>query len=217
MEFQAGDKIWSTPVIEGDTLYIGCFDGKLLALNTDDLTEKWHFQTEGTVTATPAVYDGKVFIGSFDRHLYAVDAVTGRQLWKFPATDEGENRPGNWFWARPLVHNGTVYAPCLDGKVYALDVETGEKVMDFDLGSPISSSPVLVGSLVVVATKGGGVYTLDTTSNRLTQLATLEEKETVSAPLVASNGIVYLHSAKDNLYALGAETGSMRKFTLSGE
>jgi outer membrane protein assembly factor BamB len=217
VEFQAGDKIWSTPVIDGDTLYIGCFDGNLYALNTADLSEKWHFETGGAIIATAVVYENKVFIGSFDRHVYAVDVATGNQLWKFPANDDAEDRPGSWFWARPLVQDGVLYAPCIDGRVYALNTSTGEKVMDFDLGNRVSSSPVLVGNLVVIATQNGTIYTLDTATNRLHQLATLEQNEKVYAPLVASEGIVYIHTTRDNLYALGAESGSRRKFNLSGE
>lgn len=216
--FEAEDKIWSTPVIDGDTLFVGCFDKKLYALSTTDGTEKWHFETEGAITATPVVYNNKVFIGSFDRHLYAVDVTTGRQLWRFPANDEEEgNKPDNWFWAKPLVHNGIVYAPCLDGKVYALDAETGNKVVDFDLGSPISSSPVLVGSLVVVATHEGTVYTLDTTNNRRSDPIILGEDEKVYAPLAASEGKVYVHTTKDTLYRVDPKTGDIRAFTLTGE
>jgi outer membrane protein assembly factor BamB len=217
IQFQAEGKIWSTPVIDGDTLYIGCIEGILYALDTANLSEKWRFETEGAIAATAAVYDNKVFIGSFDRHLYAVDVVTGKQVWKFPVTDDDEGKPSNWFWTRPLVHNGIIYAPCLDGKVYALDVETGQKVMDFDLGSSISSAPVLVGSLVVVATQDGKIYTLDTTSNKRSEPIILGEKEKVYAPLFVSEGKIYVHTAKDTLYRVDPETGDTRAFTLTSE
>ncbi len=214
-EFEAGGKVWSTPVIDGDTLYIGCFDRSLYALNATNGTEKWRFETEGALVTTPVIYDNRVYLGSFDRHFYAVDAISGQEIWRFPADDDADSMPGNWFWAKPLLHSGIVYAPCLDGRVYALDAESGDKVVEFDLGSPISSSPVLAGSLVVVATQEGGVYTLDTTNNQKKQLASLEEGEKVYAPLFAHQGTIYVHTTKDNLYALGAESGSRLKFTLT--
>ncbi len=220
-EFTTGGKIWSTPAINGDTLFIGSFDKKLYALDTETGEEKWQqpFETQGAITSTPVVYDNKVYIGSFDRRLYAVNAITGEQIWRFPATDEDEHKPGNWFWTKPLVSDDddvvVVYAACLDGKVYALDAESGEKVIEFDLGSPISSSPVLVGDLVIVATEEGMVYTLDTGSNNKRELKNLGEK--VRAPLFASEGTVYLHTVEDNLYELDVQSGQSRKFTLATE
>lgn len=214
-EFEAGDKIWSTPVIDGETLYIGCFDRSLYALNTTDGTEKWHFETGGAIATTPVVYDNRVYFGSFDRYFYAVNAISGQKIWRFPASDEAEDMPSNWFWAKPLLHSGIIYAPCLDGKVYAFDAESGDKIIEFDLGSPISSSPVLVGSLVVAATQKGNVYTLDTANNQQKQLAILEEDEKVYAPLFAHQGTVYVHAASDKLYAIDVESGASKKFTLT--
>ena len=216
---EIGDTIWATPAIDGDTLFIGTFDKKLYALDTETGEEKWQqpFETEGAITSTPVVYDNKVYIGSFDRRLYAVDAITGEQIWRFPATDEDEPKPSNWFWAKALVSDDeiVVYAACLDGKVYALDAENGEKVIEFDLGSPVSSSPVLVGDLIIVATEDGVVYTLDTGSNHVRELKKLGEK--VYAPLFASEGTVYLHTIEDNLYELDVQSGQSRKFTLTTE
>jgi outer membrane protein assembly factor BamB len=196
-EFKTGGKIWSTPVVEDDTLYIGSFDKKLYALNAGDGAKKWDFTTEGAIISTPFVYDNTVYFGSFDRHLYAVD--TGGSLkWKFLAD--------SWFWARPVVYGDTVYAPCLDGKTYLFDAESGDKINEFDLGSPISSSPVLAGSSVVIASEEGAVYAVDTGTNQLRLLSELGE--TVRVPLCTSEGVVYIYTGSQNLYALYADSGA---------
>jgi outer membrane protein assembly factor BamB len=203
--FETGGKIWSTPVIDGDTLYIGSFDKKLYALNISDGTEKWAFEAEGAIIATPLVYNGTVYIGSFDRKLYAIDATTGTAKWEEPF------EAGSWFWAKPVVYNGIIYAPCLDHKVYALDAETGEKINEFDLGNPISSSPVVVGNKVIVATENGIVYAVDTDSNEDREIIRLEtqqgKEETIYAPLCVSDGVVYIYTVGQNLYALNVESG----------
>jgi len=199
-EFQSGDKIWSTPTVEGNTLYIGSFDKKLYALDATDGSKKWEFKVEGSIVTPPVINDNIVFFGSFDRHLYAVDAITGRLIWKT------EFEAGNWFWAKPVIQNSVIYAGCLDKKLYALDARTGHKINEFDLGSPVSSSPVLVDSSVITVSEEGKVYALDTSSNKIRELADLEEK--VYAPLGASEGVVYVHTQKnDILYALNAQTG----------
>ncbi|MBA7712304.1 Outer membrane protein assembly factor BamB [subsurface metagenome] len=200
-EFQAGDKIWSTPAIEGDTLYIGSFDKKLYALDATDGSKKWEFTTGGGIASTLLIDDNTVYIGPFDRHLYAVDATNGSLRWRT------ESEAGSWFWAKPIVYNNTIYAGNLDGKIYILNAENGAKIAEFDLGSPVSSSPVLVDSSIIIASEEGRVYALDTSRNQIKQLTDLKER--VNAPLSASDGVVYVHTQKeDTLYALNAQTGA---------
>jgi outer membrane protein assembly factor BamB len=90
--------------------------------------------------------------------------------------------------------------------VYALRVENGEKVAVFDLESPVSSSPVLVAGKVLVAVEAGQVYSLDAGAGQKKPLANLEDK--VFAPLAASDGVIYIHSAKDVLHAVDARSGA---------
>ncbi len=198
-EFATGGKIWSTPAIDGDTLYIGSFDKKLYALDAGDGAKKWDFETEGAIISTPVVYDDTVYFGSFDRRFYAINASDGKPKWSQPFEAD------SWFWAKPVISDNTIYAPCLDGKVYALDAESGEKVADFDLGSPISSSPVLVGSEIIVASEEGKVFAVDTGSNQIRLLSELGE--TVRAPICTSEGVVYVYTGSQNLYALNVESG----------
>jgi outer membrane protein assembly factor BamB len=219
------EQIWSTPAVEGDTLFIGSFNKNLYALDTaenSDEREKWIFPTQGAITSAPLVYGDKVYFGTFGRRFYAVDIASGDEVWRFPADDGDEDRPKNWFWATPLAVNGTIYAPNMDGKVYALNAETGTLVNQFDLGEPIVSSPVIielvteeeeVHSLIIVVTQEGVVYSLNTVNNEKELLASLDEK--VQAPLFASDGTVYIHTFEDNLHAIDVETGGVRKFSLA--
>ena len=210
-EFETGGKIWSTPAIDGETLFVGSFDKKLYALDTNDGSQRWNFETGGAIVTTPVVYDGTVYFGSFDRCLYAVDISSGEELWRFPA-DDAESEPGNWFWANPVIYDGVIYAPCLDGKVYALDVADGALLVAFDLGSPVSSSPVVSGDAIIVATEGGSIYALNIAGSQQWELARLEEK--IRAALTESEGFVYIHTAKDSLYALDVASGALREFSI---
>lgn len=199
-EFKTGDKIWSTPTVAGDTVYIGSFDKKLYAIDASRGTEKWRFETPGAIAASALVADGVVYIGSFDRYLYALNANDGSLKWKFMAS--------NWFWAKPLADKGFVYAPSLDGKVYAFKAGSGEKVTEFDLGSPVISSPVLVGGVVIAATEKGELYSLDAGANQKNLIVKLDEN--INSPLAASaDGVIYVYSVKDNLFAVEARSGAI--------
>ncbi|HEX74433.1 MAG TPA: PQQ-binding-like beta-propeller repeat protein [Dehalococcoidia bacterium] len=200
-EFQTGDKIWSTPVIDGDTLFIASFDKKLYALDATNGSKKWEFETGGAIASTPFVYNNTIYIGSFDRHLYAVNATDGSLVWKL------EVKADKWFWTKPVICNNTIYAGNLDGKVYILNAETGDEVVDaIDLVSPISSSPVLVDDSVIIASEEGRVWTIDTSNNQESELINLGQK--IYAPLYASDGVVYIHTSEGSLHALNAQSGS---------
>jgi outer membrane protein assembly factor BamB len=196
-QFEAGDKIWSTPVVSGGTVYFGSFDHKLYALDAVSGSRLWEFEAEGAIAATPLVYNGTVYIGSFDRHIYAID-TDGNLKWQFM----GEN----WFWATPVVYEGVIYAPCLDGRVYALDAESGLKLDEYDLGSPISSSPVLVDSTIALASQEGVIYAIDTGSGQLKQLVDIGTE--VYGPLSTSQGIVYIHTQDLKIHTVDASSGA---------
>ena len=218
--FETGDKVWSTPAINGDIVYVVSFDKKLYALNIADGSQRWEFETEGAIAATPLVHNNAVYFGSFDRHFYAVDASNGKQLWRFPLDDEDGNKPENWFWAKAVAHDNTIYAPCLDGRVYILDAGTGSETADvIDLQSSVSSSPVLVNDSVIIASEDGKVYNIDAKTNEITLLAELGKKEEIRAPLSASEEVVFVHTQKDEtLYALNSQTGmTLWKLTLSSK
>ncbi|MBA7638391.1 Outer membrane protein assembly factor BamB [subsurface metagenome] len=197
-EFQAGDKIWSTPASDGITVYISSFDNKLYALNAENGAKKWEFEAQGSLVSTPLVYNNKVYVGSLNRYLYAVNASDGSQEWKFM----GES----WFWAKPVAHNNVIYAPSLDGKVYILDAESGGEVADaVDLKSPVSSSPVLVDDKVIIASQKGVVYALDTVTNKSRALADIEEE--IYSPLCASDGVIFIHTQDYTVHPVDANTG----------
>lgn len=218
LPFQTGDKIWSTPVIDGQTIYISSFDNKLYALDAIDGSKKWEFdEAKGAIASTPLVYENTVYIGSFDRYLYAVDATDGSLRWR------SEVEAGSWYWAKPKAYNNVIYAPCLDGKVYILDAKSGREVAGaVELGSPISSSPVVVDGKVIIASREGRVYSLDTSNHQLRLLFDVgDDGEEIYAPLCASDGVVYIHaqsSKQDTLYALNAQTGvTLWRLSLSSE
>jgi outer membrane protein assembly factor BamB len=212
--FTTKGKIWSTPAVSNGTVYIGSLDKKLYALDATTGTSKWEFTAKGGFVATPTVDGDTVYAGSFDRNLYAIDANTGTLRWSF------EGRHG--FWAEPIVRNGLIYAPCLDGKVYVLKTGDGSKVAEIDLKAPISSSPVLIGDTLIVATEqskgnaaakaGAAIWTIDTTNNQGQELTRIEG-EKVFAPLVSENMNVFIHTDHDSLYGIDITSNAKTKFT----
>src|SRR6185369_5624802 len=76
-------KLYGSPVLANNVLYVGSDDHKLYAFNAVTGTLKWSYATGSSIVGTPAVANGVVYIGSYDKNLYALNANTGTLLWKY--------------------------------------------------------------------------------------------------------------------------------------
>jgi outer membrane protein assembly factor BamB len=76
------DPLGSDVVVAGGRLYLGTYDGRVLALDASRGECVWEFATGDSVVAAPVLDAGRLYVGSFDRNLYALDAATGRPIWK---------------------------------------------------------------------------------------------------------------------------------------
>jgi outer membrane protein assembly factor BamB len=207
-QYDTEDTLWATPCLYGDTLYVASYDENLYAIDINSGTEKWTepFQTNGPIVTTPIYDNGRIYIGSLDRSIYAVDAETGDAVWSFSFDSDAAYTPKNWFWATPLITDGVMYAPNMDGFVYIIDTDAGTLVSALDLGTSISSSPVLLGDKVIVSTQDGDIYYINTGNN--TKLLLKELDLTIQSALFVDDGIVYVHTLKDEyLYAINGGSG----------
>jgi hypothetical protein len=83
-------RIISSPALTGETLYAGCEDGNLFALDAASGRELWRFRTGDAIYSSPAVDGGTVFVGSDDGGLYALtgSGESARDLWRAVYWDE---------------------------------------------------------------------------------------------------------------------------------
>lgn len=102
----------NSPVISGDTLYIGS-GWKLVAIDIPSQEKLWEFETGGNIRSTAALVGDTIFVGSEDGRLYAVDATTGEKRWDYLTGDK--------ITSSPAVVNGIVYIASHDGNIYAFE------------------------------------------------------------------------------------------------
>ncbi|MCB1827268.1 MAG: PQQ-dependent dehydrogenase, methanol/ethanol family, partial [Coxiellaceae bacterium] len=91
--------------IYGDKVYVGTYDGRLVALNAKSGDVAWQVQTtdvdkDYTITGAPRIIDGKVIIGNGGAEMGAVrgyitayDSETGKQLWRFYTIPGDPSKP----------------------------------------------------------------------------------------------------------------------------
>jgi outer membrane protein assembly factor BamB len=186
-KFETPGVLVAQPVVVGDLVYIGGWDGVLYAVDRESGTLRWQvdlgtttgpphcFPANAGITSAPHVIGGVLYIGGGDNYKYAIDANTGIPLWRF---DVGDNsaQGGAYNWDSPAVFNGKVYTgissfcdhPFVQGKLWALDASTGTAtkevsfVGDGQLGGGIWTSPTIDPSTgAVYVTTGSGDAVID--------------------------------------------------------
>ncbi len=230
--FKTGGRVFSSPVISGDELFIGSDDGHVYALNALNGELIWKFKTGGRVSSSPAVYQDKVYAVSFDGNIYCIEKKSGKEIWKFktagervfsapglhgmPEKDRNLDDPWDIFLSSPVVANGKVYFGCGEGTFYALDCNTGDKTWEFKTGGVIHSSPAYANNTVYFGSWDSYLYALNSENGSVkwkfkTGIDTVYYNQVgfQSSPVVYK-GMVYSGCRDAHVWAIEAETGDLK-------
>jgi outer membrane protein assembly factor BamB len=178
--FNAKKAIEGTAAIAGDTVYVGCEDELLYALNLADGTLKWKYHTGGFVkiheaaaaVAAPgagwkyqtggfikigvSVNGGAVYVGDDDGKFHCVDARTGEKRWIFD-TDTEITSAANFDGDKVLFGCGDQMLYCFDKN------KGGQPLWTFKVpGGPVMGSPAIINNRTFVAGCDSLLHVIDT-------------------------------------------------------
>jgi outer membrane protein assembly factor BamB len=223
---------WSGGTVSNGTLFVGSTEGKLVAINLTDESQKPKTSEQlipvtqpglfgcapggggcGTavprvaIYGTPVVADDLVYIAGYNGKIYAYNVSNLAARWVYPR--EGNLQP---FVGGLVMARGTLIIGGSDGKVYALDSITGDKKWEFTTGDKIWATPAVDGDTVYIGSFDKKLYALNVSDGgKKWEFAT--GGAIISTPLV-QNGAVYIGSFDRNLYAVNAGNGNLKwKFT----
>ena len=204
--FECEDEIRGTPIIHDGTLYIGCYDNNLYALNAETGEFLWKYATEGGITGKPAFESDMIFVGSEDQRLHAVTADHGKLVWMYYA--EGPIR------SSPVISDGHVFFGADDNRIHVVNMITGRRAWRENTSGPIWSSPAVFEERVFFGCESGDFYCYDF---RGEQKWRKKIKRAVTSSPAIANGMVYFGSKDWTLYALEIENGwQVWRFRMGG-
>ncbi len=208
--FKTEDEIRCSPLIQGDTAFVGSYDTNVWALTVEKGEFVWKFPTKGGIASSPVVdvRNKTVMFGSEDFSFYSVDMRTGRLSWKHQT--EGRIRGG------PRVAHEHVFFGSDDGHLYALNSANGRVLWRYDTGAPVRSRPYVTNELIILGSESGEIVGLELSGSRKWSVRT--KRGVMSSPFVdMKEGMVYVGSADTYLYALDATNGySSWRFRTNG-
>jgi outer membrane protein assembly factor BamB len=207
-------KIYSTPAVVGNTVYVGSEDQYIYAVDRQSGAIRWKFKTGGAVYSSPALHKDKLFVSSHDGVVYALKASTGVVLWKYQTGGETFYDLWDYFLSSPTVHNGSVYIGSGDHHVYALDENTGAVRWKFQTEGLVHASPIVRDNVLYAGSYDGNLYALDAkTGLQRWKFKTDGEqyfpKGEIQREVIVHNGVVYSGSRDYNSYAVNAADGKL--------
>lgn len=144
--FQTGSNTDSSPVVVGDSVFIGSNDGNLYALNKYTGQLIWSSNTGSPIRSTPAVENGIIYVLPTNGNFLALNASNGAMIWSQTIG------PGSWDWASPAVHNNNVFIASSTGNLYSLNAASGAINWTTQIGGEPDSPIAVVNGLVYSGT-----------------------------------------------------------------
>jgi len=160
-QFKTKDGIEGAAAIVNGTVYVGCLDEHLYALDLTTGQVKWTYQTHpaigtkvGPIRTSPAVRDGLVYVGDTDGVFHCVEAATGNKRWTFDTQTE--------ITSSATFAGDTVLFGSSDENLHCLSKDGKERWRFKVPGGPVMGTPAIVNQRTFAAGCDSTLHVLDT-------------------------------------------------------
>ena len=194
--FKCEDEVRGTPVLYQGTLFMGCYDNNLYALNAADGQFQWKYAADGGIVSRPAVYEGNIYFGAEDQRLHVVSIRSGKVVWTYYT--EGKVR------SSPRIAEGHIFFGSDDQALHAVNLASGRAAWKFETDDPIHSTPFVANELVYFGTEGGALLALDFRGEMKWRF---QAKRAITSSPAANKQALFFASLDSTLYALDAKNG----------
>jgi outer membrane protein assembly factor BamB len=194
----------TSPLIVGNRVYVGDYDGVVYALNAGDGKTVWTFKADGAVKGAIAYDRGRLFFGAYDGRLYALRASDGKLLWRAESNRDWLGGHGT-FYSTPSVAYSRIYLGSTDGHVYSFGERSGKLRWSYKTGGFVYGSPAVWHGRIFVGSYDHWFYALNAATGAV--LWKFRANGPISGSATVVDGIVYFATLKRRTYGLDALTG----------
>ena len=197
--------LYSTPVTDGENLYIGDDVGMFYCLDLHTGATKWTFDTGMRIVGSPAVADGVVVFGSANYNIYGLDTKTGKPRWTFTTNQA--------VMGAATIHEGVAYIGGGDGRMFAFDLKTGALKWSFnELKNYVLTRPLVYNDKLYFGAWDTYLYALHLKDGSLAWKWSNGKSNPKLSPAsvwpVAADGKIFITAPDRYFTCLDAETGA---------
>ncbi len=209
-QIDSWDFFHSSPVIQGENVYIGTENGLVLGFAVVDGREIFRCQTknQAIIRTTPAISGNSIFFGDWEGVMYAYSLISTEKLWQYDTKNDTIYRWKNSIQAAPVIFKNSIFFAGRSSRLYSINTETGIKNWVYE--SP--TNQWLVGGIMI---KDSMIY-LGSSDQKLFQSFKLTSGELYlktevdcriwGTPCINNNRIYVI---SNSLYALNSHSGEI--------
>ena len=217
----------ASPAIHNGTVFIGCDNGKLYALDHDGLLDGdqgvhedgnnttadilWIKDIGSSILASPTIIPGAVIVSTFNEtgtnFMYSFALDDGDELWNNSVSGKIQST------AAFDPDTNRLYVGTYGGSMIALDSGSGTPIWSFNTYESIQSSPAIAGEMVFFGGFDRKIWALDAAGNgdgTTSELWNYTTEAIIHSSPAISNGRLFIGSDDDKLYCIGAPDFSIR-------
>ena len=160
----SGDTIWSvhidfpilsSPLIYRGYIYLVSSDNRIFAINIDDGSNSWSFQTtaenkKNVKTASPTAYENLIIVPFSNGELITFKYDDGRPIWSENLSKVSlvSNFDIKDISANPVISGSNVYTISTNGKLISTNIINGQRNWSIDISG--SRTPIVSGNVLFV-------------------------------------------------------------------
>lgn len=193
--FNAGDFLFSDPILTERNIIITTQDGHVIALDHALKRKEWSYAIGKPVVSSPSRLKDIFAIGSSDGYAYGFSINGSRPLWKV----ETFNAIRGVF---STIHDMIVFGSD-DARIYAID-NTGNIVWHRTTRDVVIAAPVYTNSIIVVGGIDRTIYAIEPTHGILLWRKTLDSS--IMNAVAGYQNKIYAGTTEGTIYCLNATT-----------
>jgi len=198
LKYKAGSAPSSPVASDGQDLFFGTSEGRVVSVHLRDMQVNWQFATDGLVTAKPLLLGPNIYVVSAAGRVYAATKKNKAEVWTAGTT--GPVRTA------PAVYGSRLYVASLDQSVWCFDLVAGKTVWRTRLSTPLFGEPKATAGHVYLAVAEYGLYAFNPDSGNIDW-----HREEATGFLAETADLVWLISARASLLGCDKATGEIRR------
>lgn len=205
----------ASPVVSDNFVYVGTFDGKLLAIDIKERKVKWEFSVFEPIKEITKI-NNLIYFAAQKHYedndkLFAIDASDGQLIWEFDFQSKTDV-------SGICAENKTLFCKDANGIVYALDAKTGHLLWKKELLEKRNSglsNPSLHNGIIYIASDKT-IYAINSKNGNI-KWEYAYQHSLWGTPAVV-NGALYIRSIDSYLHAISLSNGKLLwQFKIPGE
>lgn len=212
LSMRTGHVVWShplpagsesSPLVLGNSVYVGDQGGTVYSFRTKDGHVNWTFHASGSVKGGLAYAAGKLYFGDYGGRAYALSPATGREQWA--------TTTGGTFYGSPAIAFGKVFMGNTNHDVYAFSQSSGHLLWTATTSAYVYSSPAVanvpgLGPTVYTGSYDGNFYALSANTGAVRWRHSSGARISGSGTIIG-NIVYYSVLGTRNTYGLNVRTG----------